>query len=200
MGRINVQGLGVVEIEGETPTAQESEEIGKALQTLISDKVGDSVADKAATEYSDSPNFGRIVTEVAGSIVGSIAAGGFTLPGIARMVGMRSLPFLKALAKASAGSAAGGAGGALVSETFDPSENVVKEVARAAGEGALGEAIGAPLAIKAAPIISKILGSAKPRQFAEVLQGADVAEQTLKNKSYEILYGKTTSKDSGYFK
>ena len=195
MGKINVQGLGVVEIEGETPTAQESEEIGKALQTLINDQVGDSVADKAATEYSESPNFGRIVTEVAGSIVGSIAAGGFTLPGIARMVGMRSLPFLKALAKASAGSAAGGAGGALVSETFDPSENVVKEVARAAGEGALGEAIGAPLAIKAAPIISKILGSAKPRQFAEVLQGADVAEQTLKNKSYEILYGKTTAEN-----
>ena len=195
MGRINVQGLGVVEIEGDTPTAQESEEIGKALQTLITDKAGDSVADKAATEYSDGPNFGRIVTEVAGSIVGSIAAGGFTLPGIARMVGMRSLPFLKALAKASAGSAAGGAGGALVSETFDPSENVVKEVARAAGEGALGEAIGAPLAIKAAPIISKILGSAKPRQFAEVLQGADVAEQTLKNKSYEILYGKTTAEN-----
>ena len=193
MGKINVQGLGVVEIEGETPTAQESEEIGKALQTLINDQVGDSVADKAATEYSESPNFGRIVTEVAGSIVGSIAAGGFTLPGIARMVGMRSLPFLKALAKASAGSAAGGAGGALVSETFDPSENVVKEVARAAGEGALGEAIGAPLAIKAAPIISKILGAAKPRQFAEVIKGADIAEQQLKNKSYEILYGKETA-------
>jgi len=193
MGRINVQGLGVVEIEGETPTAQESEEIGRALQTLINDQVGDSVADKAATEYSDSPNFGRIVTEVAGSIVGSIAAGGFTLPGIARMVGMRSLPFLKALAKASAGSAAGGAGGALVSETFDPSENVVKEVARAAGEGALGEAVGAPLAIKAAPIISKILGAAKPRQFAEVIKGADIAEQQLKNKSYEILYGKETA-------
>ena len=193
MGRINVQGLGVVEIEGETPTAQESEEIGKALQTLINDQVGDSVADKAATEYSESPNFGRIVTEVAGSIVGSIAAGGFTLPGIARMVGMRSLPFLKALAKASAGSAAGGAGGALVSETFDPSENVVKEVARAAGEGALGEAIGAPLAIKAAPIISKMLGAAKPRQFAEVIKGADIAEQQLKNKSYEILYGKETA-------
>ena len=193
MGRINVQGLGVVEIEGNEPTEQESQAIGKALQTLINDKVGDSVADKAATEYSDSPNFGRIVTEVAGSIVGSIAAGGFTLPGIARMVGMRSLPFLKALAKASAGSAAGGAGGALVSETFDPSENVVKEVARAAGEGALGEAIGAPLAIKAAPIISKMLGAAKPRQFAEVIKGADIAEQQLKNKSYEILYGKETA-------
>ena len=106
---------------------------------------------------------------------------------------MRSLPFLKALAKASFGSGVGGAGGALVAETFDPSENVVKEVARAAGEGALGEAVGAPLAIKAAPIISKILGAAKPRQFAEVIKGADIAEQSLKNKSYEILYGKETA-------
>ena len=195
MGKINVQGLGVVEIEGDAPTEAESKEIGKALETLIADKVGDSVADKAATEYSDSPNFGRILTEVAGSIVGSIATGGFTLPRIAANIGMRSMPFIKALAKASAGSAAGGAGGALVAETFDPSENVIKEVTRAAGEGALGEAIGAPLAIKAAPIISKILGAAKPRQFAEVLQGADVAEQTLKNKSYEILYGKTTAEN-----
>ena len=67
---------------------------------------------------------------------------------------MRSLPFLKALAKASADLEAGGAAGALVSETFDPSEDVVKEVARAAGEGVLGEAVGAPLAIKA-PIIKK---------------------------------------------
>ena len=111
MGKINVQGLGVVEIEGNEPTEQESQAIGKALQTLMNNQVGDSIADKAATEYADGPNFGRIVTEVAGSIVGSIAAGGFTLPGIARNVGMRSLPFLKALAKASAGSAAGGAGG-----------------------------------------------------------------------------------------
>ena len=193
MGKINVQGLGVVEIEGDAPTEAESKEIGRALETLMADKVGDSVADKAAAEYSDSPNFGRILTEVAGSIAGSIATGGFSLPRIAANVGMRSMPFIRALAKASAGSAAGGGAGALVSETFDPSENVIKEVTRAAGEGALGEAIGAPLAIKAAPIISKILGAAKPRQFAEVLQGSDVAEQTLKNKSYEILYGKTTA-------
>jgi len=184
MGKINVQGLGVVEIEGDAPTEAESKEIGRALETLMADKVGDSVADKAAAEYSDSPNFGRILTEVAGSIAGSIATGGFSLPRIAANVGMRSMPFIRALAKASAGSAAGGAGGALVAETFDPSENVIKEVTRAAGEGALGEAIGAPLAIKAAPIISKILGAAKPRQFAEVLQGSDVAEQTLKNKYY----------------
>ena len=181
MGRINVQGLGVVEIEGDAPTEKESEQIGKALKTLMNEQVGDVVSDKQAVEYADGPNFGRIATEVAGSILGSIAAGGFTLPRLAANVGMRSLPFLKALAKASAGSAAGGGAGALVSETFDPSENVAKEIARAAGEGALGEAIGAPLAIKAAPIIQKILG--KPRNFADELTGARLAEEQLKNKS-----------------
>ena len=192
MGRINVQGLGVVEIEGDAPTEKESEQIGKALKTLMNEQVGDVVADKKAVEYADGPNFGRIATEVAGSILGSIAAGGFTLPRLAANVGMRSLPFLKALAKASAGSAAGGGAGALVSETFDPSENVAKEIARAAGEGALGEAIGAPLAIKAAPIIQKILG--KPRNFADELTGARLAEDQLKNKSYEILYGEKVAR------
>jgi len=190
MGQINVKGLGVVNIEGDAPTKAESEKIKEALNTLNTEIVGNTVGETQGQEYADGPNFGRIATEVAGSIAGSIAAGGFTLPGLARVVGMRSLPFLKALAKASAGSAAGGAGGAVVAETFDPSENVVKEIARAAGEGALGEAVGAPLAIKAAPIIQKILGAAKPRQYAETLQGAEIAEQTLKNKSYEILYGK----------
>jgi hypothetical protein len=190
MGQINVKGLGVVNIEGDAPTKAESEKIKEALNTLNTEIVGNTVGETQGQEYADGPNFGRIATEVAGSIAGSIAAGGFTLPGLARVVGMRSLPFLKALAKASAGSAAGGAGGAVVAETFDPSENVVKEIARAAGEGALGEAVGAPLAIKAAPIIQKILGVTKPRQFAETLQGAEIAEQTLKNKSYEILYGK----------
>jgi len=191
MGKINVQGLGVVEIEGDTPNTEESKAISKALNSLNQNRVADSVSDKAAQEYADGPNFGRIITEVGGSIIGSIAAGGFRLPGIAKEVGMRSLPFLKALAKASAGSGAGGAGGALVSETFDPSEDVVKEVARAAGEGVLGEAVGAPLAIKAAPIIQKILG--KPRRYATELEGAKLAEQQIKNKSYEILYGKSAS-------
>ena len=59
------------------------------------------------------------------------------------------------------------------------------------GEGVLGEAVGAPLAIKVAPIIKKILG--KPQQFARELDGAKLAEEQIKNKSYEILYGKSAS-------
>jgi hypothetical protein len=191
MGKINVKGLGVVEIQGDTPTSKEATDIKKALTTLNVEGVGNSLGDLEAQQYADGPNFGRILTEVGGSIIGSIATGGFTLPGIVRNVGMRSMPFLRALAKASAGSAAGGGTGAVVAQTFDPKEDIVKEVVRAAGEGALGEAVGAPLAIKAAPIITKILG--RPKQFARELEGAKLAEQQLKTKSYEILYGKSAS-------
>ena len=132
MGKINVKGLGVVEIQGDTPTDQEATDIKKALTTLNIESVGNSIGDQEAKQYSDSPSFGRIITEVGGSIIGSIATGGFTLPGIVRNVGMRSMPFLRALAKASAGSAAGGGAGAAVAQTFDPKEDVVKEIARAA--------------------------------------------------------------------
>ena len=193
MGKINVKGLGVVEIEGDKPTQQEANDIKKALTTLNVEGISNAVGDEEAQKYSEGPSFGRILTEVGGSILGSIAGGGFTLPGLARQVGMRSMPFLKALAKASAASGAGGGAGAVAAQTFDPKEDIVKEVVRAAGEGALGEAVGAPLAIKAAPIIGKILS--KPRQFAETLQGAEIAEQGLKNKSYEILYGKETAEN-----
>lgn len=193
MGKINVKGLGVVEIEGDKPTQQEANDIKKALTTLNVEGISNAVGDEEAQKYSESPSFGRILTEVGGSILGSIAGGGFTLPGLARQVGMRSMPFLKALAKASAASGAGGGAGAVVAQTFDPKEDIVKEIARAAGEGALGEAVGAPLAIKAAPIIGKILS--KPRQFAETIKGSDIAEESLKNKSYEILYGKETAEN-----
>ncbi len=193
MGKINVKGLGVVEIEGDKPTQQEANDIKKALTTLNVEGISNAVGDEEAQKYSEGPSFGRILTEVGGSILGSIAGGGFTLPGLARQVGMRSMPFLKALAKASAASGAGGGAGAVVAQTFDPKEDIVKEIARAAGEGALGEAVGAPLAIKAAPIIGKILS--KPRQFAETIKGSDIAEESLKNKSYEILYGKETAEN-----
>ncbi len=175
MGKINVRGLGVVEIEGDKPTQQEADDIKKALTTLNVDGISNAVGDEEAQKYSEGSSFGRILTEVGGSILGSIAGGGFTLPGLVRQVGMRSMPFIKALAKASAASGAGGGAGAVVAQTFDPKEDIVKEVVRAAGEGALGEAVGAPLAIKAAPIIGKIIS--KPRQFAEVLQGSEIAEQ-----------------------
>jgi len=98
MGKINVKGLGVVEIEGDKPTQQEADDIKKALTTLNVDGISNAVGDEEAQKYSEGSSFGRILTEVGGSILGSIAGGGFTLPGLVRQVGMRSMPFIKALA------------------------------------------------------------------------------------------------------
>jgi hypothetical protein len=81
MGKINVKGLGVVEIEGDKPTQQEANDIKQALTTLNVEGISNAVGDEEAQKYSDSPSFGRILTEVGGSIIGSIAGGGFTLPG-----------------------------------------------------------------------------------------------------------------------
>ena len=193
MGKINVQGLGIIEIEGDKPTASEAAKINEALREISQATADDSLSDKQADDVIEGPNFGRIATEVAGSIIGSLGAGGASLPGIAIRIGMLSKPFFKALAKATAGSAAGGGTGALVAETFDPSEDVMKEVARAAGEGALGEAVGAPVVIKGGQVISKILG--KSTNFAKTLDDAKAAEKVLQNKSYEILYGPEKAKE-----
>jgi len=187
MGKINVKGLGVVEIKGDSPDSQEISEIRQSLELMNNESVAQSVADQEADEYENGPNFGRIATEVAGSILGSLRTGGFTLPGLALKVGMLSKPFIKAVAKASLGAGAGGGAGAAVAQTFDPKENVMKEVARAAGEGALAEAVGAPLFIKGGQVMKKFLN--KPRQFAEELTDASLAENQLTSKAYEILYG-----------
>jgi hypothetical protein len=188
MGQINVKGLGVVNIDGETPTAEESKKIGEALSEINSNLVGDAVADEATQKYTNDPSFGRILTEAGLSIVGALGTGAKFLPGIAGRVGMLSQPFIKALLKTSAGAAAGGGTGALVAQTFDPKENVVKEVVRAATEGAAAELIGGPIVIKGGQYVSKILG--KPEGYAKLLEGANEAETTLRMKANEILYGK----------
>ena len=193
MGKINVQGLGIIEIEGDKPNAAEAAKINEALIEISQATADDSLSEKQANDVIEGPSFGRIATEVAGSIIGSLGAGGASLPGIAIRIGMLSKPFFKALAKATAGSAAGGGTGALVAETFDPSEDVMKEVARAAGEGALGEAVGAPIVIKGGQVIGKILG--KSKNFATTLEDAKAAEKVLQNKSYEILYGPEKAKE-----
>ena len=53
----------------------------------------------------------------------------------------------------------GGGAGAAVAQTFDPKEDVVKEILRAATQGALGEVLGAWLVIKGAQVAGKFLGS-----------------------------------------
>ncbi len=58
---------------------------------------------------------------------------------------------------------------------------------RAATEGALGEAIGAPVVIKGGQIVSKLLNSRTPKEFNSLLDGAADAEKALKLKANEVL-------------
>ncbi len=192
MGQINVKGLGVVNIDGDKPTSDEAAKIKDALTEINQNLVGDSVADEATEEYMQSPSMGRLLTEAGLSIVGALSTGAKYLPGIAGRVGMLSKPFINRLLKTSAGAAAGGGAGAVVSQTFDPKDNVVNEVVRAASEGAAAELIGGPLVIKGGQYVSKILG--KPKAYAQLLEGANEAETTLRMKANEILYGKEAAK------
>jgi len=186
MGRVNIQGLGVVNIEGDKPNEQELEVFKRMLSVKESGKLVDAPAEEVTESFMTGPKFGRILTEVGLAIGGSIATGGLALPGLALRAGMLARPFLTQLAKSSIGAGVGGGTGAAVAQTFDPKEDVVKEILRASTEGALGEAIGAPVVIKGGQLVSKLLGGT-PKQFNSLLEGAEAAEKSLQDKSLRIL-------------
>jgi hypothetical protein len=174
MGRINVEGLGVVEIAGDEPTA---EEIG-----IITENFKNIQAEKDTDKFVKSPSFGRIALEIGLGVAGSFASGGLGLPALAARAGMLARPFLIQLAKSSAGSAVGGGTGAGISQTFDPKEDIVKEVGRAAFEAAAGEAIGAPIGIK---VVNKLTSVLSPK--IQLLDSAAAAEEILKTQKAKIL-------------
>ena len=187
MGKVNIQGLGTVNIEGDKPNEQELEVFKRMLAVKESGKLVDAPAEEVTENFLTSPKFGRILTEVGLAIGGSIATGGLALPGLALRAGMLARPFLTQLAKSSIGAGVGGGTGAAVAQTFDPKEDVVKEILRASMEGALGEAIGGPVVIKGGQLVGKVLGSRNPKQFNDLLDGAEAAENALKEKSAQIL-------------
>ncbi|MDA9948707.1 hypothetical protein N9C16_04795 [Paracoccaceae bacterium] len=187
MGKVNIQGLGTVNIEGDKPNEQEIEVFKRMLAVKESGKLVDAPAEEVTESFFTSPKFGRILTEVGLAIGGSIATGGLALPGLALRAGMLARPFLTQLAKSSIGAGVGGGTGAAVAQTFDPKEDVVKEILRASMEGALGEAIGGPVVIKGGQLVGKVLGSRNPKQFNDLLDGAEAAENALKEKSSQIL-------------
>ncbi len=189
MGRVNIVGLGTVNIEGDTPNEQEIEVFKRMAAVKGADKITDGPAEEVTESFFQSPTFGRILTEAGLAIGGSIATGGLALPGLALRAGMLARPFLTQLAKSSIGAGVGGGTGAAVAQTFDPKEDVVKEILRATTEGALAEAIGAPVVIKGGQIVSKLLGSKTPKQFNDLLEGANEAELALQSKSVQILKG-----------
>jgi hypothetical protein len=194
MGRVNIVGLGTVDIEGDTPNEQEIEVFKRMASVKGADKITDGPAEEVTESFFTSPTFGRILTEAGLAIGGSIATGGLALPGLALRAGMLARPFLTQLAKSSIGAGVGGGTGAAVAQTFDPKEDVVKEILRATTEGALAEAIGAPVIIKGGQVVSKLLGSKTPKQFNDLLEGANEAELALQSKSVQILKGITPEK------
>ena len=155
MGQINVEGIGIVDIKGDIPTYSEMQEIQKTAESLKADNIVTGEAENETENFFKTPAFGRLVLEAGLSIGGAVATGGLALPAIAARAGFLARPFLTQLAKSALGSAAGGGSGAAIAQTFDPRENVGKEIVRGATEGALAEIVGAPLGIKAAMVISK---------------------------------------------
>ena len=185
MGQINVKGLGVVNIEGNEPNANEIEKIKSALDeknTMIHQQIQAPTGE----EIENSFNFQRFLLEAGLSIGGAVATGGATiLPTLARTAGMLSMPFLKRLAITAGGSAVGGGAGAGLAQTFDPREDILQEIARGAMEGATAELIGAPIGIKGAQYLNKYLSA--PAKRPALLQGAAEADNAIVRKSQDVL-------------
>lgn len=191
MGQIFVENLGTVEIEGDTPNENESKKIGLALDQIKENKFQPD-SEKVADSFLSGPNIARLGLEIGLSIAGTIATGGLALPALALRGGMLARPFLIKLAQSSLGSAVGGGTGAGLAQTFDPKDDIVREIVRGGLEGAVGEAIGAPVIIKGGQLISKTFNkTTTPKQFLKPLEDAQQAEEILftgtKSKVDDIL-------------
>lgn len=179
MGQIFVEGLGTVEIQGDTPNENESKQIGLALDQIKENRFQPD-SEKVADSFLSGPNIARLGLELGLSIAGTVATGGLALPAIALRGGMLARPFLTKLAQSSLGSAVGGGTGAGLAQTFDPKDDIVREIVRGGIEGAVGEAIGAPVVIKGGQLISKTFNkSSTPKEFLKPLTDAKEAEEIL---------------------
>ena len=189
MAVITVRNLGQVRIAGDTPTEQEKERIGalvqrqkeKAERRSLPGIVDDiDIAEgnertEAIENYLKSKEFARLATEVGFAIGGAMTGGTLTA---ARLVLRPALQTLYRSLGAGVGQATGAG---IASTTFDPKEELAKDVLRAFAQGATFEAVGA--AVPA--LISKI----KLRGI-KTTKDADEAEkiiQTQKEKFSDAL-------------
>ena len=146
---------------------------------------------KDTESFLASPDFMRIVTEVGLSIAGGIAGvaaapftGGSSLVGtglMAARVARIARPLLnlsknkQRLIGGVTGAGLGGGAGAAISQTFDPKESIVREVARGTAQGAFGELLGFGMAGGLAKVYNKVTGfSLKTIDGAQdVIRGLD---------------------------
>jgi hypothetical protein len=152
---------------------------------------------KDTESFLASPSFKRIITEVGLSIAGGIAGfaaapftGGSSLIGTAAMaarIARIARPLLnvsaRQVAKMGSGVVAasvGGGSGAAIAQTFDPKEDIVKEVARGAFQGGFGEVLGFGMAGALGKVYNKVAG-----QKIQMIKGGRMAAQNIsRQKAY----------------
>ena len=185
MAVITVRNLGQVRISGETPTEQEKQRIGLLVQRQkekserrslpgIVDDIDIAEGNErteAIENYLKSKEFARLATEVGFAVGGAMTGG--TLAA-ARLVLRPALQTLYRSLGAGFGQATGAG---IASTTFDPKDELSKDVLRAFAQGATFEAVGA--AVPA--LISKV----KLRGI-KTTKEADEAEQIIKSQKEEL--------------
>jgi len=152
---------------------------------------------KDTESFLSSPTFKRLVAEVGLSIAGGVAGfaaapftGGSSLIGtaaaatrIARLVrpliNLSSRQVAK-MGSGTVGAALGGGSGAAIAQTFDPKEDIVKEVARGAAQGAFGEVLGFGMAGALGKAYNKVAG-----QKIQMIKGGRFAANVIaRQKAY----------------
>lgn len=202
MGQIVVEGT-TFNIKGDQPTEAENKVISDYLikdvkqtedksgknqavddiETVL--QKGISTQDEDTDSYIQSPAFGRLVTEVLLSIGGSVAAayvpgGQVALPLMLARVAKYSRPLITA-AKTAIGAGIGGGTGAAISQTFDPKEDIIKEITRAAAEGSIGDVAGRGVNKVLGGVYNKVVGKS-----TSTINEAQIAQRILDKEKKTI--------------
>ena len=189
MGVITVRNLGQVRIAGDTPTPEEQ----RRISIIIKKKQEDAKKSlPAITDYGEvpelteigkknleninnyltSPEFARLATEVGFAVGGAMTGGTLT----AARLALR--PALQTLYR-SLGAGVGQATGAgIASTTFDPKEELAKDVLRAFAQGATFEAVGAAIP----GLIKKIRSKG-----VQIEKGVDEAEKLIRDQKDKLI-------------
>jgi hypothetical protein len=133
---------------------------------------------QAVADYLSSPEFGRLVLEVGGAVAGTAFAPQLTLPLYVGRAAAFVRPALQAVATRMTGAGLGEAAGAGVSQTFDPTEDVTKDLLRAFFTGATAEGAGT--------IINKGIAKAIGKN-KKLIDGAEEAIATIEKQKQKIL-------------
>jgi hypothetical protein len=175
-------GITIEKIEEEINrrNAQKQENSDRGFSGIIDDiDVPESTErSKAVEEYLTSPAFARLVLEVGGGVAGTVFAPQLTLPLYIGRAAAFVRPALQQVVTRMSGAGFGEAGGAAVSQSFDPRESVSKEMLRAFVTGASAEGAGT--------IINKVVGKVLSKN-KKLIDGAEEAVETIEQQRKKII-------------